>query len=85
MHGKGVKVLVTGETKDKVDLVCSSVLSKETLRGSDYRKGAILILLALQEFQPKSTLTAVLETAVEILFGCPKKARGKCLAATTML
>ena len=59
------KVLVTGETKDKVDMVFSSVLSKETIRCSDYRKGAILILLALQEFQPRSTLTAVLETSVE--------------------
>lgn len=61
-----IKVIVTGSAKEKIDTICSSVLSKETLRCSEFRKGAILILLALQELQPKSTLTAVLETAVEI-------------------
>ena len=44
-----LKVLVTGPAKQKVNSICSSVLAKDTLRGSDYRKGAILILLALQE------------------------------------
>ena len=71
-----IKVLVTGPAKVKVDLVFSSVLSKETLRGSDYRKAAVLILLALQEFQPQSTITAVLDTAVEIteiLYAAPEK------------
>ena len=68
-----IEVLVMGPVKQKVNLVCSGVLSKETLRGSDYRKGAILILLALQELQPQSTLTAVVDTAVEILYADPEK------------
>lgn len=61
-----IKVLITGPVKMKVDSICSSVLSKETLRWSDFRKGAVLILLALQELQPQSKFTAVLKTAVEI-------------------
>ena len=44
-----IKVLLNGPAKEKVD---SSVLSKETLRASDLRKGAVLILLALQDTQP---------------------------------
>ena len=32
-----------------------------------------MILLALQEFQPQSTITAVLDTAVEILYAAPEK------------
>ena len=71
-----IKVLVTGPAKQRVNSICSSVLAKERLRGSDYRKGAILILLALQESQPRSPLTVVLETAVEIceiLYSGPEK------------
>ena len=71
-----VKVAVTGPTKQKIERICSSVLAKETLRGSDYRKGAVLILLALEEFQPTSELTEVLRTAVEIceiLYSNPEK------------
>ena len=41
-------------------------LGKETLRGSDYRKAVILILLALIEFQPKFSLTQLFQTVVEI-------------------
>ena len=61
---------------EKVEAICSTVLGKDTLRGSDYRKGSILILKTLQELQPSSPLTALLETAVEIseiLYSCPSK------------
>ena len=75
-----IKVLVTGIAQQKVRAICSSVLAKETLRGSDYRKAAILILLAMQECQPASALTAVLNTAVEIceiLYSYPEKRTAK--------
>ena len=71
-----VEVAVTGLAKQKIQHICSSVLAKETLRGSDYRKGAVLILLALEETQPTSELTAVIRTAVEIceiLYTNPEK------------
>ena len=71
-----IKVAVTGPAKQKVECICSSVLAKETLRDSDYLKGAVLILLALQQFQPMSELTEVLKTAVEIceiLYSDPEK------------
>ena len=61
-----VRVSLEGEVREKVEAICSTVLGKETLRGSDYRKGSILILKTLQELQPISPLTALLETAVEI-------------------
>ena len=50
----------------RIDTFSKSVLGKETLRCSDYRKGAILILKALQDTIPDSPLTALLSTAVEI-------------------
>ena len=46
-----VKVAVTGPAKQKIECICSSVLAKETLRGSDYGKGTVIVLLALEEFQ----------------------------------
>ena len=49
-----------------MDVTVSTVLGKETLRGSDYRKAAILILKMLLEFLPNSSLTTMLSTAVEI-------------------
>ena len=57
---------LTGEVKEKVNTIVGSVLGKETLRGSDYRKGSILILKTLQEFTPNSPLTTLLSTAVEM-------------------
>ena len=57
---------VNGEVKEKVEAICSTVLGKETLRGSDYRKGSILILHTLPELQPSSPVTTLFETAVEI-------------------
>ena len=71
-----LRVSLNGETKTKVEAICSTVLGKETLRGSDYRKGSILILHTLQEFQPNSPLTTLFETAVEIteiLYSDPSK------------
>ena len=61
-----LRVTLTGEVKEKVDIIVGSVLGKETLRGSDYRKGSILILKTLQEVTPNSPLTTLLSTAVEM-------------------
>ena len=61
-----IRPLLKGEAKKRVDVIANSVLGKETLRCSDYRKGAILMLKALQETIPDSPLTAMLSTAVEI-------------------
>ena len=61
-----LRVALTGKVKEKVEVIVSSVLGKETLRGSDYRKGAILILEALQDLTPTSSLTTMLATAVEM-------------------
>ena len=71
-----LRVSLIGEIKERVEKICSSVLGKETLRCSDYSKGSILILHSLQELQPGSPLTALLETAVEIteiLYSSPSK------------
>ena len=71
-----IKILLNGPAKEKVDSICSSVLSKETLRASDLRKGAILILLSIHELEPNSLVTHVLESAVEIceiLYADPEK------------
>lgn len=62
--------------KERVDVIVSSVLGKDTLRGSDYRKGAILMLNMLHELMPTSSLTAMLASAVEIaelLYSDPSK------------
>ena len=71
-----LRISLNGEVKEKVEAICSTVLGKETLRGSDYRKGSILILHTLQELQPSSPVTALFETAVEIteiLYSDPSK------------
>ena len=47
-----------------MDVIVSSVLGKNTLRGSDYRKGAILMVNVLHELIPTSLLTAMLASAV---------------------
>ena len=74
-----LRVTLTGEVKEKVDIIVGSVLGKETLRGSDYRKGSILILKMLQEFTPNSPLTTLLSTAVEteLLYCDPTKRTSK--------
>ena len=61
-----LRVLLTGEAKERVDVIVTSVLGKETLRGSDYRKGAILMLKGLQDVMPDSSVTTILSTAVEM-------------------
>lgn len=71
-----LRVSLSGEVKQKVEEICSAVLAKDTLRGSDYRKGAILMLHCLEKLQPSSSLTALLQTAVElteILYSDPAK------------
>ena len=60
------RALISGNTKQKIEDICLATIEKETLRGSDYRKAAILILLALIEFQPTSSLTQLFQTVVEI-------------------
>ena len=62
-----LRLRVTGEVKQRIEQIFSSVLGKETLRGCDYRKGAILILSTLKELMPNSPLTNLLSTAVEIM------------------
>ena len=61
-----IRAIITDEAKERVDTIAKSVLGKETLRGSDFRKGAILMLTALQETIPNSPVTTMLSTAVEI-------------------
>ena len=39
-----LRAALTGKVREEVDMIFSSALGKDTLRGSDYRKGAILIL-----------------------------------------
>lgn len=58
-------VQTTGNVKQKLSSIYSSVLQKETLRYSDYRK-AILILLALQEVRADKKLIELMRTLVEI-------------------
>ena len=71
-----IRVYMDGEAKQKVESICSTVLNKNTLHGSDYRKAAILILLLLHNLQPTSALTTLLLTVVEIseiLYSDPEK------------
>ena len=71
-----IRAILTGEAKERVDAIANSVLGKETLRGSDFRKGAILMLKALQDILPNSFVTTTLSTAVEItelLYSRPHK------------
>ena len=65
-----LRVTLTGEVKEKVDIIVGSVLGKEILRGSDYRKGSILILKTLQEVTPNSPLTTLLSTFTFVLVHC---------------
>ena len=67
------EAILTGEAKERVDAIANSVLGKETLRGSDFRKGAILMLKALQDILPNSFVTTTLSTAVEMLYSRPHK------------
>ena len=71
-----IRAILTGEAKERVVAIANSVLGKETLRGSDFRKGAILMLKALQDILPNSFVTTTLSTAVEIaelLYSRPHK------------
>ena len=61
-----LRATLTGDVKQSVELIVGSVLGKETLRASDYRKGVIVILKTLPELIPSSILTTLLGTAVEI-------------------
>ena len=61
-----LRATLTGDVKRSVELIVGSILGKETLRGSDYRKGGIVILKTLQELIPSSILITLLGTAVEI-------------------
>ena len=61
-----IRITLTGKVREEVDMIFSSALGKETLRGSDYRKGAILTLNALHNYMSDYPLTTLLSTAVEI-------------------
>ena len=56
----------TGNIKKKLSSVYESVLGKETLRCCDYRKAAILILLALDELKADKKIIDLMRTLVEI-------------------
>ena len=57
---------VTGETLKRLKLVSSTVLGKETLRCSDYRKAVLLFYITLFETEPNSHYTTLFQTAAEI-------------------
>ena len=61
-----LRAVVTGNVKEKLSNIYASVLGKETLRCCDYRKAAILILLALEELHGDRQLIELLRTIVEI-------------------
>ena len=54
-----LRVSLNGETKTKVEAICSTVLGKETLTGSDYSKGSILIFKALLTVSATSTQPSI--------------------------
>lgn len=56
----------TSDVKKKLSHIYSTVLGKETLRCCDYRKSAILILLALKESHADKCYIEVMRTIVEI-------------------
>lgn len=58
--------LLSGEALTKFTNICSTVLGKDTLRCSDYRKATILISLALKESNADKTIVEVFRTAAEI-------------------
>ena len=57
---------VTGETLKRLKLVSSTVLGKETLCCSDYRKAVLLFYITLFETEPNSHYTTLFQTAAEI-------------------
>ena len=52
--------------KTELHKIQAAVLSKDTLRGCDYRKAMILMYLKTKEIQPDSMLCKVFQTAVQI-------------------
>lgn len=58
--------LLSGEALTKFTNICSTVLAKDILRCSDYRKATILISLALKESNAGKTIVEVFRTAAEI-------------------
>ena len=58
--------LLSGEALVRFQHICSTVLGKDTLQCSDYRRAAILISLALKESEADDTIVEVFRTVVEI-------------------
>ena len=56
----------TSNVKKKLSSIYSSVLGKDTLRCCDYRKAAILILLALDELRADRKYIELMRTLVEM-------------------
>ena len=56
----------SGEVLKRLTTIKTAVLSKNTLRCSDYRKAVIMMYMALEEVEPTSLLTEIFQTAVEI-------------------
>ena len=56
----------TGNVKKKLSSIYSSVLGKDTLHCCDYRKAAILILLALDDLRADRKYIELMRTLVEI-------------------
>ena len=58
--------IATGSAQVEIKKIRSTILNKDTLRGSDYRKAVILIYIKLREINADQMLTDVYRTAVEI-------------------
>lgn len=58
--------IARGEARTKLENIQSVILSKDTLRCSDYWKAVILMYKELEEIEPNSPLTEIFRTAVEI-------------------
>ena len=68
--------IAKGEMLAKLQNIKKAVLSKDTLRCSDYRKAVIIMYMSLDKVDPASPLTELFRTAVEIneiLYSTPDK------------
>lgn len=62
--------IAMGAVREELQKIKAAVLTKETLRCSDYRKAIILMYVKLRELQPDDLLTDLHRTAVEITNLC---------------
>ena len=66
----GLLSQTTGNIKKKLSSIYSSVLGKDTLRCCDYRKAAILILLALDELRADRKYIELMRTLGKLRRSC---------------